>query len=157
MSATGKISLEQLAKDITACKKAIEAAMPAIEEAELFINEMNEPDEPQKIQGYTAEQWQEIIDGGYLCEFAMTASFFEPYLQTLDAVTDKQFCSDKEGGIFALTCRPAQLKGVMRPIFVEPSSVGAYCVFFDEYGHVSGYGNWESYWTNKDNTKYIDL
>jgi hypothetical protein len=25
--------------------------------------------EPEKIQGYTREEWQEIIDGGYLCEF----------------------------------------------------------------------------------------
>lgn len=87
------------------------------------------------IQGYTAEQWQEIIDGGYSCEFRHIGS--EPWrIMKLGGI----FCQETEDYIFKdisaeswAYCRPAQIKGVMRPIFVEPVD-DPYCVFFDVDG-----------------------
>lgn len=90
---------------------------------------------PALIQGYTAEQWQEIIDGGYLCEFSMNGNFTRcPVYCTLQEFDSgggsASFLPHPAKGIFAY-CRPAQLKGVIRPIWVKPTSQHATCIFFD--------------------------
>ena len=86
------------------------------------------------IQGYTAEQWQEIIDGGYLCEFSSRPDF-TGNCRVFGTLRDINANFAKDHGCQRWSYyRPAQLKGVMRPIFVEPSSNGTMCVFFDNDG-----------------------
>ncbi len=90
----------------------------------------------EKIQGYTAEQWHEIIDGGYLCEFT-DGDWEDGYsdMGPLVAIDYKQFREtpfmfERIIGRRWVHCRPAQLKGILRPIWVEPESEDVRCVFF---------------------------
>lgn len=90
---------------------------------------------PELIQGYTAEQWQEIIDGGYLCEYSQDGEkwyFTKAELGSLDLSRGNMF-GRIEIGSFAF-CRPAQIKGVLRPIFVEPIDKTSMCAFFSKDG-----------------------
>ena len=103
---------------------------------DFMVNQFSESVDPQKIQGYTAEQWQEIIDGGYLCQVrdAEIRPWVPSELVSIDGKPKMEFidnCGD--GWKF---CRPAQLKGAMRPIFVEPVDKEADCVFFAEEGNL---------------------
>ena len=111
------------------------------------------------IQGYTAEQWQEIIDGGYLCEFR--SSIKEGwFLDTLRNVHE-------ENGVFESgnysdwpICRPAQLKGVMRPIFVEPVDKDIKCCFFNSHSDILGSLQWcdmRIFSKTELATKYIEV
>ena len=94
--------------------------------------------ESQKIQGYTSEQWQEIIDGGYLCEFSENGIDFDG-----SRVAELAKYRNTNTGLWFYPplylgfkfCRPAQLQGVMRPIFVEPGDIDAMCTFFNEDGY----------------------
>lgn len=121
---------------------------------------------PELIQGYTAEQWQEIIDGGYLCEFSFSTDFDRVYSSLLsDHGHDEHEgthyfhpVNDKTNDF--QYCRPAQIKGVMRPIFVEPvGGDAAACQFFNEYGTALNHGIASMYGGSMDNgaTRYIEL
>lgn len=89
------------------------------------------------IQGYTAEQWQEIVGGGYLCEVGdRDDDLWLPAL-LIKIAKDNLFVTragNHEETLW-VNCRPAQIKGVMRPIFVEPvgGGTGKRGVFFDEH------------------------
>lgn len=90
---------------------------------------------PKLIQGYTAKQWTIIIDSGYLCEFN---DGYNGYY-TIDHL--REFgCGLFKTASFAEfpVCRPARLKGIMRPIFVEPVKRTSLCVFFDANNKVLG-------------------
>jgi hypothetical protein len=120
--------------------------------------------QPDLIQGYTAEQWQEIIDGGYLCEFRNSTEdgWFIDTLRTVHH-EHKMF----ESGNYSdwKYCRPAQIKGVMRPIWVEPVDENGRFIFFDENGDYTGKSNdftnpsWEEIRPDlvSSITKYIEL
>jgi hypothetical protein len=95
---------------------------------------------PELIQGYTAEQWQEIIDGGYLCEvsqFKDFASFHMSAIEELRKHTTHNFVIPRliNSANCYSRCRPAQIKGVLRPIWVEPVDDGRMCAFFDKGGY----------------------
>jgi hypothetical protein len=126
------------------------------------IQNMEESVEPEKIQGYTREEWQEIIDGGYLCEVrdSEEEGWYEG-LVVIKSITEiKEFKA--EYGFYRY-CRPAQTKGVMRPIFVEPVDKKAKCHFFNKADMYLGAAHqWKDY-TNLSNhclsaaTKYIEV
>ena len=115
------------------------------------FNERSTDTPPQLIQGYTAEQWQEIIDGGYLCEFGHDYNWFSETGYLSENVDGIFICnpagSDNINLVKYPFCRPAQLKGVMRPIFVEPVDKEAFCVFLDGDGRaiISGMARWRLY------------
>lgn len=103
--------------------------------------------EPELIQGYTAEQWQEIIAGKYLCEFSDDKNYnkHNSYYDVLDGLRDKRgfhtgmieernlFVSKRHLILDFKYCRPSQLKGILRPIFVEPVDKESECCFiFDD-------------------------
>ena len=121
-------------------------------------------EQPQLIQGYTAEQWQEIINGRYLCEFSMDGNFTRcPVYCTLQKFDPEggsaSFLPHPAKGVFAY-CRPAQIKGVIRPTWVEPVDPGnAMCVFFYDNGKpASEYSFRWPYPCRTDKvTKYIEL
>lgn len=104
---------------------------------------------PQKIQGYTAEQWQEIIDGGYLCEFANNSKFdhnclndgYTAHYGFLDEIADEYHKFHDINKNYRVFCRPAQIKRVMRPIFVSPESRESVCHFLRD-GEVIESGQW---------------
>ena len=79
----------------------------------------------------SAEQWQEIIDGGYLVEVSQNDSYYSvgELARFKPGEEEKPFIQ-KLGAPYKY-CRPAQLKGVMRPIFVEPLDKDVYTVMFD--------------------------
>jgi hypothetical protein len=120
---------------------------------------------PQKIQGYTAEQWQEIIDGGYLCEFSMVPLGIGGHtrigeLCVLHHADGKLWWASKRDSNQWSHCRPAQLKGVMRPIFVEPvDKETAHCMFFNKESSVFNQA-WV-WWREREEyqlaTKYIEV
>lgn len=121
--------------------------------------------QPQKIQGYTAEQWQEIIDGGYLCEFSVGDSYQQSFyaclesahLDTKTSQRNVYFMSEVNGNDY-FYCRPAQIKGVMRPIFVEPVD-DPYCHFFLGEDRIQ-YGYWGEVAKTASRhgaTKYIEV
>jgi hypothetical protein len=99
--------------------------------------------EPELIQGYTAEQWQEIIDGGYLCEFHCELQGDSPprYYGKLQEMSDSGLFRMENSRVWFEYCRPAQIKGVMRPIFVEPVDRHNTFVFFDAENAVVGHSN----------------
>jgi hypothetical protein len=105
------------------------------------------PKESALIQGYTKEQWQEIIDGEYLCEFSNNTAFTfcEGEIGKLQSFTGG---SPSDGFVRVGTyiskqyCRPSQHKGVMRPIFIEPMDKDATCHFFTKDGNYCGRGSW---------------
>jgi len=111
----------------------VESIIEAVKE-ELCSGELKwEHHEPELIQGYTAEQWQVIIDGGYLCEFSDRLKFQASWFNVL-ASRDGDSFEDCDGDVMS-HCRPAQIKGVLRPIWIEP--VGdPHCHFFSEDIHV---------------------
>jgi hypothetical protein len=115
-------------------------------------------EKPDLIQGYTAEQWQEIIDGRYLCEFAPDDAFLP---EQTDIAILKEFYHLEEhpftvsNGLWKY-CRPAQIKGVMRPIFVEPEDKSAWCVAFTSGGVPNEWGAFEHF-SKPDSTKYIEV
>ena len=119
--------------------------------------------EEDKIQGYTAEQWQEIIDGGYLCEFGEGGNIsYAPLIKIRES--DWVFYGIAGIGIFSHACRPAQIKGVMRPIFVEPVGKDAYVIMFDHEDSALHSGNRVRYSSLDDlpnikarATKYIEV
>ena len=118
-----------------------------------------------KIQGYTAEQWQEIIDGGYLCEVADDEGEWYEGMIKVVGLNEGGGVHGKQGH-YEL-CRPAQIKGVMRPIFVEPEDRNSRFVFFSKPGHLKGSSNdfscpsWDevvmSIPHGSDITKYIEV
>lgn len=69
---------------------------------------------PQLIQGYTAEQWQTIIDGKFLCEFSDREDFTDRIIHELDSIGDHVFRSNECGWTY---CRPLRTKGVRQPWF----------------------------------------
>ena len=88
--------------------------------------------DPELIQGFTAKQWQEIIDGGYVVEFPDGNGYWcQCRLKEIDSANSLFVCiHDYE----YKDCRPANIKGVMRPIFVEPVDRDAACHFYDQKG-----------------------
>lgn len=76
--------------------------------------------ELELIQGYTAEQWQMIIDGKFLCEFADYNFPESPIVSALHSRKDSGFCCEaedgEEGAVFK-NCRPLRIKGVRQPWF----------------------------------------
>lgn len=81
--------------------------------------EIIEP-KPALIQGYTAEQWQTIIDGKFLCEFADYNFPKSPIISALHSRKDSGFCfedEDGEKGAVFKNCRPLRTKGVRQPWF----------------------------------------
>jgi hypothetical protein len=128
-----------------------------------------EPPKPELIQGYTAEQWQEIIDGGYLCEF--TDGYWEDEYSDLGPLVSVPTVNgsgvenmfERIKGRRWLHCRPAQIKGAMRPIWVEPVDDSVTCHFFDKTGtHLGTAYPWEDYSKLKNHVlscsdKYIEL
>jgi hypothetical protein len=83
--------------------------------------------EPDLLQGYTPEQWGEIIKGGYLCEFSNVTNdgapdWKKPVARLVEVGrkwgngrSDIIFTSESEKEY--TFCRPAQLPGVLRPWF----------------------------------------
>lgn len=66
------------------------------------------------IQGYTAEQWQRIIDEGFLCEFTDIEGFGGvPLIQTLKEIDPFR----SESCLTWNFCRPLRIKGVRQPWF----------------------------------------
>lgn len=125
--------------------------------------------EEEKIQGYTAEQWQEIIDGGYLCEFSFDENFGDTLVSTLESHDEPNGrFFEKDRGSWTM-CRPAQIKGVMRPIFVEPVEPSVSCTFFSVDGlpispdglDMTNCGFIFNHWVDKAKengaTKYIEV
>lgn len=153
--------------------------------AECGVRTTQEPTKQDLIKGYTAEQWQEIIDGGYLCE-ARDVNGREWVPVTLlefdDDGTDYDFkikysapddIDDEESHNWLRHCRPAQIKGVRRPIWVEPIDKEAMCVFFcksniplyagpmeDEQsaaGCCFGYRRWAATAIERGATSYMEI
>lgn len=118
-----------------------------------IITDFAEKKEPELIQGYTAEQWQEIIDGGYLCEFEGSGN---ESIGFLEEIKGGGYPFQQIDGSDWTNCRPAQIKGALSLIWVKPVD-NPYCVFLNEDGHVSGYGEWRLFHTNKDNAKYMEI
>jgi hypothetical protein len=134
---------------------------------------IKKPEPPELIQGYAAEQWQEIIDGGYLCEFwggSCTEDCQDKPIGILE------IASEGEGDYFQIVggdlwtyCRPAQIKGVIRPIWVEPVDEKAFCTFFSRNNYpvspdgltLSGtrhsYDRWAKEAKENGATSYIEL
>jgi hypothetical protein len=96
---------------------------------------------PTLIQGYTAEQWQEIIDGGYFCEFGIFGDTCSSRFGILKKIDGSRYVDER--GIAWINCRPAQIKGVMRPIWVEPVDKMAKCNFFGEDGRFKFFSMWD--------------
>jgi hypothetical protein len=118
----------------------------------------NNDTKPETIQGYTAEQWQEVIDGGYLCEFHSPA-IDESHLGLLREIDSRNTFSCTDYSDWE-NCRPAQIKGVMRPIWVEPVDKEATCVVMSSGATVLYNGTWHDGWSKSTNghaTKYIEL
>jgi hypothetical protein len=115
--------------------------------------------EPEKIQGYTAEQWQEIIGGGYLCEFYNTIDNREyihrEAMRTFRNGDVSTTFVSKDGRNWTY-CRPAQIKGVMRPIWVEPVDKTVTCHLFSANGVWKGERVWEDI-VSTVATSYIEL
>ena len=93
--------------------------------------------EPELIQDYTAEQWQEIKDGEYLCEFTYSNDVDGmPRFGLLNKFEDDPSATEDvfqdDAGEWHDKCRPAQIKGVLRPIWVEPGDAGVMCAFFKD-------------------------
>jgi hypothetical protein len=140
--------------------KEISKQLPTVEQACENIRKNMEAirrydfSEPELIQGYTAEQWQEIIDGGYLCEF--TSDDYRHAKISKLKECDGVFCD--VSSTYWHSCRPAQIKGVMRPIWVEPESTSSDCVFFDGDNRIVREGKWyEAEIPRSVSTKYIEL
>lgn len=117
------------------------------------------------IQGYTAEQWQEIISGGYLCEFSDDDNFNEERggIVKISEIYATG-CISTKNRVDHRFCRPAQIKGVMRPIFVEPENKDVYVVMFDHDDSVLNNGHRVRYSSLNDlpnikakATKYIEV
>ena len=72
----------------------------------------------KKIQGYTHDEWEQIRAGGYICEFWEDGMSFKVMHQLKEIVTDSsgRFLS-MESESYWRNCRPAQIKGVLRPWF----------------------------------------
>jgi hypothetical protein len=117
---------------------------------------VREPVELVLIQGYTEAQWQEIIDGKYLCEFSGSGNEAIGHLEELKG---DLFPFQQYNGSDWSNCRPAPLKGVLRPIFVEPVGDGAMCHFFDEDGAYLDCTNWgkSAYHQGVRATSYIEV
>jgi hypothetical protein len=77
------------------------------------------PEIPNKLQGYTMEQWQAIIDGGYLCEIADEDGEWYNSIVRLSAVdpNKSEFSIVGEKHYIWAYARPAQIPGVLRPWF----------------------------------------
>lgn len=91
--------------------------------------------EPQLIQGYTAEQWQVIIDGKFLCEFSDIEGFGDnPLIQTLKEIDPFRSRSCLTWNF----CRPLRIKGVRQPWFggERPVALGAKVVVTSRAGVV---------------------
>lgn len=130
------------------------------------VADFMEKKEPELIQGYTAEQWQEIIDGGYLCEFKdSTFDWIKPKMK-LKLFMPKERCKFNTENLTNYPfCRPAQIKGVLRPIFVEPVDKSSMCIFFCKDGYplneIRSRAAYSIYLHRgsafKDATKYIEV
>lgn len=68
------------------------------------------PPELERICGLTMEEWQVVIDGGYLCEFGTA-----PVIDKLATVS----ATDFQGVVFAhlAICRPYRAVGHVQPYF----------------------------------------
>lgn len=103
------------------------------------VADFMEKKEPELIQGYTAEQWQEIIDGGYLCEFSDRDDVWWPgFLKVIPEINNCFMSSSKlkDNTTGFYHCRPAQIKGVLRPIWVEPVDDVVWYSFFGDNSHL---------------------
>jgi len=79
---------------------------------------------PELFHGYTMEQWQRIIDGGYLCQtwnHRLGKCVTEEWLTPLLGVSEQGF-DIGEYSFFRHQqhCRPAQRYGVLTPHFGGP-------------------------------------
>lgn len=104
------------------------------------------------IQGYTEEQWQEIIDGGYVVEIGDRDGFDGGLILNLLDKDDLPLIIDGR-----MRCRPAKLKGVIRPIFVGPDDNGVICNFWGELGEWCCSGPWSKIGGKNRYTKYMEV
>lgn len=126
--------------------------------------EIIEP-KPALIQGYTAEQWQAIIDGKFLCEFSdadwhIENNYADRIVQVLTGITDGKFTGNDYHWPY---CRPLRIKGVRQPWFggefpVDPSARVSY-VLRDGYKDQieAGRIRWEHKAVMSDIVEFIEL
>lgn len=119
--------------NIEEAMKRAHAALPSVEEAAARLNELSailakmkrtEDKQPELFHGYTMEQWQRIIDGGYLCEFWDDdgRGRFYATLKEVDKEWPNPFTvvyDNMDHDLFP-KCRPAQRYGVLTPHFGGP-------------------------------------
>lgn len=100
-------------KDLKALEKKYEELGKEIEKLK--------KDQDKLICGYTKEQWDHIIDGGFICEFSDWPDFRGGgRLGLLGQIRNSEtaLIFRINGKIaFWKYCRPAQIKGVMKPWF----------------------------------------
>lgn len=85
------------------------------------------PKEPELIQGYTAEQWLQIIDGKFLCEFSDRmddSGWVVGPLTGFDFSHPQPFEYYGGSGNWRC-CRPLRAKGVKQPWFGGEKPVGS--------------------------------
>lgn len=68
------------------------------------------------IQGYTADQWQTIIDGGFICEFGDLEWRYETWGMLEGFHEQSPNFMDKKEDTYSY-CRPLRTKGVRQPWF----------------------------------------
>ena len=98
--------------------------MKQIEDSRNSINNSSccyvEPEKPDLIQGYTREQWQRIIDEGFLCELS-DDELFNPETRLIDHLSSFDGNEDRHfkdfSGLYFTHCRPLRIKGVRQPWF----------------------------------------
>lgn len=101
--------------------RELEAYLPTSMNSQAVVEKISQLRSPALIQGHTAEQWQTIRDGGFLCEFSdvdfslASGPFIIGRLDEIKPWKEKRSFTGLSVGF--MYCRPLRTKGVRQPWF----------------------------------------
>jgi len=81
--------------------------------------------QPERICGLTMDEWQVVIDGGYLCEFTGSEGEIRRWRSALSSI--RELCRfDAPWGSSFEKCKPYRAAGHVQPYFADSPECKAY-------------------------------